>query len=281
VLLKNSCILICLLIATLALPVNAQYDFTASSTEGCTPMRVKFSFTSTALVDSVTGYNWNFGNGETSNLASPDSATYDTPGLYDVSLELEFTSGGTLQIAKAGMLTVHHTVPANFIYYDSVAYNTYVFEHSEPLDVGPVYDFLWNIEGFPDRTGPWQVVIFPDTGTYTVSLTVSDDLGCTSKVTQDVVVSHEIKVQNVFTPNHDGINDIFMVTTHGGFPLVLRIYSRTGILVYEIEGSTVTWDGLSASGIEMKPGIYFYAIKAREGDPTKRYTRSGALYLFR
>jgi gliding motility-associated-like protein len=95
------------------------------------------------------------------------------------------------------------------------------------------------------------------------------------------VVSDAISVQNVFTPNSDGKNDYFMVTSNGGFPVILRIYSRTGILVYENTGSTVTWDGWTASGQEMKAGIYFYTIEALSGDPTRKYSKAGVLYLFK
>lgn len=264
-----------------ALNATAQYDFTISSTEGCTPFRVKYNFISSAMVDSVVDYYWDFGNGITSSLANPDSVQYDFSGVYSVTLHLTFTSGGEDWIIKSNLLTVHHTVPANFIYYDTVSYNTYVLQHDEPLDVGPVYTFTWNIEGFSDRNGPWQMVVFPDTGTYSVTLTVSDDNGCTSKVTEEIIVTEGLIIQNVFSPNGDNTNDIFMVTSHGGFPLHLRIYSRTGVLIYEASGYTVIWDGRSASGIDMKQGIYFFAIEAVSGDPTKKYTKAGTLYLYR
>jgi len=278
----NKTFILLVILAVTAVPmVHGQYDFTVSSTEGCTPFRVKYAFVSTALVDSVASYSWDFGNGDTSSLVSPDTVQYNTAGTYTVKLSLTFLGGGAEDIEKSGYLTVHHAVPANFTYYDTITYTTYVLKHNEPLDIGPVYSFLWNIEGFPDAPGPSQLIAFPDTGIYTVTLTVADDQGCTSKVTHDIQVYQEITVQNVFSPNNDGANDIFVVTSHEAFPLRLRIFTRTGILVYEIEGSTVIWNGFSASGQEMKQGIYFYTLEAISGDPAKRFSRAGTLYLFK
>jgi gliding motility-associated-like protein len=261
------------------LPLSAQYDIAVSAIEGCTPLRVKYTFVSTATADTIYNYYWDFSNGQTSTLADPDSVTYDSPGQYTPSLV--FNNRADLMIVKPDLITVYRTVPANFIYYDTVDYKTYVFKHVEPLESSTTYTFTWNIETFPARDGPWQLITFPYPDTFNVSLTVTDNHGCTSTTEQNVLVMEELSVQNVFTPNGDNVNDFFMVTSNGGFPLSLKIYTRAGVLVYENEGTTVTWDGRTASGLEMTPGIYFYCLEAREGDPNKRYTKSGVLYLYR
>jgi gliding motility-associated-like protein len=272
-------IILCLLVLALVLPAKGQYNFTVDDKEGCTPMKIKYTFTSTALVDTITSYYWDFGNGETSILKNPDTIVYSSPGKYTPALV--FNNRADLMIVKPDLITVHHTVQANFNYYDSVAYNVYVFKQSEPLDAGVTYSFNWDIEGFPSRTGAQQIVTFPAADTFTVALTVSDDLGCTSTVSQDVAVLEEISVQNVFTPNGDSFNDNFVITSNGGFPIILRIFTRAGILVYEIEGTTVTWDGTTASGLELRQGIYFYTIEALQGDPNKRYSKAGVIYMYK
>ncbi len=276
-------ILVICIMAAAVLPAAGQtYNFAASSTEGCTPMRVKYSFLSTAaLPDTVSSFYWDFGNGETSALQDPDTVTYDMPGNYTPALLLVFDQGSDLTVIKPNMITAHRTVPAVFSYYDSVSYNVYVFEHTEPLETGVNYTFTWDIETFPLRYGPRQVVTFGTMDTFRVTLTVSDDLGCTSTTSQDVLVIEDISIQNVFTPNNDGINDYFMITSNGGFPISLRIFTRAGILVYSNEGTTLTWDGRTASGQELNPGIYFYTIESLSGDPNKRYSKAGVLYLYK
>jgi gliding motility-associated-like protein len=273
-------ILFALPILILTIPAAGQYNFTASSTEGCTPMRVKYTFINPYFpVDTISSFYWDFNNGETSTLEDPDTVVYTSSGTYTPALV--YNSRADLMIIKPDLINVHHTVPANFIYYDSVTYDVYVFEHTEPLDAGVTYTFTWDIETFPIKTGRRQVVQFPAMDTFKVTLTVADDLGCTSTSEQNVYVFEDISIQNVFTPNGDGFNDYFMITSNGGFPISLRIFTRAGILVYEIEGTTLTWDGRTASGMELNPGIYFYTIKALKGDPNKRYSKAGVLYLYK
>jgi len=83
---------------------------------------------------------------------------------------------------------------------------------------------------------------------YPVTITVTNDAGCyTSKST---VVSVEPFVPNVFTPNNDGINDVFM----SGYDL--KIFDRHGIVLYT--GSD-GWDGYYKGNV-MDPDTYFYFL---------------------
>jgi gliding motility-associated-like protein len=90
-----------------------------------------------------------------------------------------------------------------------------------------------------------------------------------------------ISIANVFTPNNDGVNDYFLVTTIDEVPLKMNIFTRAGILVYESEGTKLTWDGYAASGQKLTQGIYFYTIEPLGADPDKLYKKSGFFYLYR
>lgn len=61
-------------------------SFTYTPTSGCGSVTAEFA----ALIDgspSPTSYAWDFGNGNTSNQATPPSQTYSEPGVYSVMLE--------------------------------------------------------------------------------------------------------------------------------------------------------------------------------------------------
>jgi len=242
-------------------------------------MRVKYTFTSTATVDTIHSFYWDFGNGQTSTLESPDSVTYATPGNYTPVLVIN--DRADLMIVKPDLVTVHLTVPADFAYYDTVTYFTYVFSHNEPLDPAADYTFLWDFEGVGTRSGRKEVITFPSADTFQVSLTVSDNFGCSSSAEHTVVIQEEISVQNVFTPNGDNFNDFFMVSSQGTFPLKVKIFTRAGVLVYEAEGTRILWDGYAASGQKLNPGVYFYTIESLMGDPDNRYSKAGILYMYK
>ena len=81
-----------------------------------------------------------------------------------------------------------------------------------------------------------------------------------------------IYVQNVFTPNNDGKNDVFGISGISVSRLnYLRIYDRWGILVYEIENTELksgrmkkedSWDGNNAKGIYCNNGVYVIMYEA-------------------
>ncbi|MBN1143806.1 MAG: gliding motility-associated C-terminal domain-containing protein [Bacteroidales bacterium] len=269
-----------LFLSILAYPVKGQYDFTVSDAAGCTPMKIKYSLTNTATVDSIDQVTWDFDNGETSSSIDPDSVTYDQQGSYTPTLVITFDNGYELWITKTGFIDVHRIASVSYSYKDTISDLVYVFEQTATLDAGVDYTFEWDIEGFALRTEPRPLYTFPDSGTYAVVLTVTDEFGCSSQASGEISILEEIRVQNVFTPNNDGDNDYFIVNTNGSIPINLKIFSRAGVLVYEAEGTIVSWDGYTVSGQKLRPGIYFYVMEALTGDPDGKYSKAGALYMY-
>ena len=278
----KSLTLIVLFIILLSFQAKGQYDFVADITEGCIPMKVKFTFTTTALVDSVDTYYWSFGNGVTSYLMNPDTVVFDTPGTYDPALVLLFNNGTETWLTKTDFINVHNAVQANFSFNTPTeSYFFYVFEHTGVTDTSITYNYTWDIEEFAPRTGPVQEITFPRADTFSVTLNVTDEYGCFGSFSREIAIIEEILLPNVFTPDGDSYNDYFIIKSNGNIPLRIRIFSRTGILVYEGEGPIINWNGLSASGEALKTGIYFYVLEALSGDPDKLYTKSGFIHLYR
>ncbi len=72
---------------------------------------------------------------------------------------------------------------------------------------------------------------------------------------ENVLDSILATIPNVFTPNNDGINDVYQFT----LPITLDyfiIYNRWGTELYRAENiSTISWDGENCSN-----GVYYYAM---------------------
>lgn len=60
---------------------------------------------------------------------------------------------------------------------------------STSTDDGSIASYAWTFEGGDTATGPTASHTFPDSGTYDVTLTVTDDLGATNSVTKEVSVT--------------------------------------------------------------------------------------------
>ena len=84
---------------------------------------------------------------------------------------------------------------------------------------------------------------------------------------------------NVFTPNGDGINDIFEVRSKEGNKVILNIYTRAGVLVYSITAERCRWDGYSLSGQKMATGVYYFTAEILDSSP--KITRKSFFHLYR
>jgi gliding motility-associated-like protein len=254
-------------------------DIMASDTFGCGEVRVKFSLDNIDT-DTISSISWDFGNGSTSNLIDPDTVVYSDPGYFDVGVVL---NGDDIHgVTEEDLIHVQLLASAEFSFYDTVTYDTYVLEHTGTTDNNAVYTYLWDIGGVGTRNDPREVVQFPAADTsYLVRLTLTDNYGCTNSHEEVIYVFEELQVQNVFTPNGDDVNDFFEVSSNGSVPLSLKIYTRTGTLVYKAEGYRVTWDGKTSWGLELNQGIYYYVLDAIHGDQDNRFSKSGFIYLYR
>lgn len=89
----------------------------------------------------------------------------------------------------------------------------------------------------------------------------------------------DLDIPNVFTPNGDGTNDYFEVTTDGSTVYEFTVFTRSGSRIYHSISPRIFWDGKSTGGEELSEGIYYYVIE-EEGDP-ERFGEAGFIHLFR
>jgi gliding motility-associated-like protein len=120
--------------------------------------------------------------------------------------------------------------------------------------------------------------------TYVVTLIVINDFGCadTAKVTITIDPHSELIVPNIFTPNDDGINDLFTLESTGLNFVQAQLFNRWGLQMYEWNSIHGGWDGRTSTGLLAPEGTYYYIIKAKgEGQTGKNYEFKGSFTLLR
>jgi gliding motility-associated-like protein len=71
-----------------------------------------------------------------------------------------------------------------------------------------------------------------------------------------------VSAPNIFTPNSDGINDVFYLESTNTVNIELIILNRWGNVLYESSSINPAWDGTSINGVKATEGTYFYKYTA-------------------
>ncbi|MBL4624758.1 MAG: gliding motility-associated C-terminal domain-containing protein [Flavobacteriales bacterium] len=121
---------------------------------------------------------------------------------------------------------------------------------------------------------------YDEVGTYTVMLVAEDENGCVDTIYSEVTVEEGVIFPIVFSPNNDGINDVFMGGSAGLKEYNLTIYNRWGELIFESVGTKAEWTGYTFGGELCTPGTYFYVLTA-SGVSGEDYNKNGHVTLLR
>jgi gliding motility-associated-like protein len=102
--------------------------------------------------------------------------------------------------------------------------------------------------------------------TYTLKLTST--IGC-GVSTDDVFVRvlEKVTIPNAFSPNGDGINDVWNIKNLITYPeSQTQVFNRYGQVVFEANGYAQPWDG-KYIGKQLPGGTYYYVIDLKNNLP--------------
>jgi gliding motility-associated-like protein len=98
-------------------------------------------------------------------------------------------------------------------------------------------------------------------------ITAIDSVGNESLPSNIICVDNcpEYSLPNVFTPNGDGPNDLFIPYPYRYIARVeMKIFNRQGNLVFQTEDPDLNWDGTNINGQPLAEGVYFYKCTVYE-----------------
>ena len=79
------------------------------------------------------------------------------------------------------------------------------------------------------------------------------------------ISTSELQIPNAFSPNGDGINDIWKVGYRSLVEFKCSIFDRNGLELYSFDNPAQGWDGRYKGKI-VPSGVYYYVIEAKGGD---------------
>jgi gliding motility-associated-like protein len=240
-------------------------NFVYDKLKGCRPLCVRLW--SNAQPPSINTI-WDFGY----NLyANGDSVRYcfEKPGVYPVKVFL-VDGNGCKNTVQAPFSIEVYPRPEPAIYYSpSVATLLHnEIEFTATYNNGPITYWHWDFGDIMTNTDTADtknaVYTYTYVGNFPVMLIATSIYGCTDTTYRIVPVTEEFTmyIPDAFTPNGDGLNDVFNVKGAGfleeGFEM--RIYDRWGELIFKTNNVYEGWNG-KVKGVDAKSDVYIYKIR--------------------
>jgi len=182
------------------------------------------------------------------------------------------------QIDKVGV-QLTQGVPTRVVNVQGTYYigeDSYTFSEDDRTE----YVFSWKFDGitYTDTT-PAMRYTFNELGEHSITFYAEElSSGIKNEQTRSITLGASSDVPNVFSPNGDGVNDLFLIPADGFTVYQMTIFSRSGMVVFERKAPVITWDGRNKAGDKVMQGVYYYVLEALDGSsPIKK----GFLHLYR
>lgn len=247
-------------------------DFSINDTVQCFD---KNSFVFTNLSDTSLGniqFKWIFSDGIIESTAN-SQRSFSLVGNYTVKLIA--SSGISCSDSITKSIHILRKTEAKFSF-DSNKCNSDISFYSQSQGAKTV---LWDFGDGVVSKDSCIVHGFKDTGKYLVTLYTNRGLGCADSFSSFVEVLQSginIFPPNIFTPNNDGLNEVFRIygLKYDCHPYDLYIYNRWGQMMYDSRtqnnNSEPFWNGYY-KGIKVSSGVYIFIISG------EKFTKCGSV----
>ncbi len=288
-------------------------EFTHSDTSNCISLNVEFEAGN--LNGEEKQFDWAFEDGVTGS-GNPIKRDFNISGTYPYAVMITFSPDNCVH-TYLDTVMINAWIPpvADFEIKDddgnvltdaatgiAARADAHFNDLTQPGD-GQLSKWQWNW-GDDDSTvitsspGSTKHSYTTTSGYVDVYLIVEDEYGCTDTAVHQILIMESLKFPNVFSPNGDGINDVFAPTEDGGYFLFLEmiIYNKWGERVWrrsceDVQGGNKEcpnyddpdfwWNGKNHGGADIAEGVYYWVLKARPLSESGDIIMNGSVTLVR
>jgi gliding motility-associated-like protein len=260
-------------------------QFAANTDSVCAPAVVTLqNQTASEFLGSC---QWNLGNGQVINSCNPNVFGYYLDnGSYNVSLTITTSAGCSFTKTEYGFVNI----------LGPDAYFTY---QPDPVDVkntriqfnnqsSGAVSYIWDFGDLGGAFNIHPVVDFPHQlpDSYEVCLTAIDQNGCMDDYCTVIEIEADvlIYIPNAFSPNGDGINDLFYPVMEGVdiVEYEFMIFNRRGKLVWSTTDPEAKWNGADMTGNYYDDNqVYTWTLRIKDRYSTLRENRNGTVMVVR
>jgi gliding motility-associated-like protein len=276
------------------------WDYVIPNANGCEPYTTSMIVVSQGSLPGTT--TWSFTDGLVSTInGSLDSLTHTfvNDGCYNGTAVVAFENGCIDSVTKTNAVCVNPVPIADFDWGPKTATVLEPFIQFEDLSID-ADSWNWdlgrvsttNIPPNPTAStlqNPFVTYGSPDSGTYTVELIAWNGM-CSDTLVKRITIldNFTVFVPNAFTPDGDGLNDIFFPNgknhdnLEGASEYSFLIFNRWGALIWESGTPYQPWDGTNAkTGSEVQQDVYVWKLKVWDNVESVLKTYYGRVSLIR
>ncbi|MGC4103319.1 PKD domain-containing protein [Ferruginibacter sp.] len=243
--------------------------FTISKPSVCIGDVVVFTDITNGLDGTVNKWHWDFGDGIT-GINKQETHLYSSTNSFTVALYIQNSNG-----CNSDTLTKTFTVypyPVVDAGPDRVVLQGGAIT-IQPVVTGNDLQYYWSPATYLNSTTVEAPLASNVQDDITYTLTVTGSGGCTAAPDRMFVkVLKAPRIPNTFTPNGDGINEVWTIGYLDTYPdCRVQVFTRTGQLVFESKGYKKPWDG-KMNGKTLPFDTYYYIIEPGSGrEPVTGY----------
>jgi gliding motility-associated-like protein len=257
-------------------------SFSVDNASGCVPVTATFSDNSGS---SGATAEWTMSDGFVSTTSGSVTHTFNSSGCFNVTLELTSSAGCISSSTQNNIVCVSAIPVAEFIWSPENATILNPTVNFVNTSTGAT-DYFWDFAGLGTSINTNPSFAFPgdSANTYMVCVISSNIDGCSDTVCHDILIYDEylVYVPNTFTPDNDGVNDVFIPIINGYNPLSYEflIFNRWGELIFQTENPFLGWDGTFKS-LECKEDTYVWKVSLKSTFDNKVHEYIGHVNLLR
>ncbi|HXP52209.1 MAG TPA: PKD domain-containing protein, partial [Bacteroidia bacterium] len=183
-----------------------------------------------------------------SSLTQKATHCYKVPGAFTVSLSLSTNAGCNDSKTITNMINVYDSPRAIFSLtpVSTNIFNPTINFTNQSTDVYGIQTWHWEFGDGVDSGAVNNLShTYSDTGTYCTTLVVSNIHGCIDSTQRCAEINplFTLYVPDAFTPNHDGLNDIFAAKGEGMHSFTMWVFDRWGTQIFHSNDINTGWNG--------------------------------------
>lgn len=196
--------------------------------------------------------------------------SYVTPPLpYDATYYVQPTQVSGLKCTNSRLpvtATVYEDIDLQLVVNETVLEMPLAVAEFSTASSVPIDSWSWSFGDGNISSVPTPVHEYAYPGMYEIQLKTIDINGCVRELSSAVEVKliTGVSLPTAFSPNGDGINDIFQIGNYNVRDFQIKIFNRWGQKIYESDNPDFEWDGYNLDGRLVREGVYMYVVKATD-----------------